>query len=102
MGCSNFESSGLLSSLPPFTLVQGVYGMKKAKDWQFSGMNNEELIRCLRQATDEGTSSSALSSLREEIVEQNVGLVKSIAVGFLNSGEPLDDLIQRPDNAGRW
>ena len=68
--------------------------MKKAKDRQFSGMNNEELIRCLRQATDEGTSSSALSSLREEIVKQNVGLVKSIAAGFLNSGEPLDDLVQ--------
>lgn len=68
--------------------------MKKAKDRQFSGMNNEELIRCLRQATDEGTSSSALSSLREEIVKQNVGLVKSIAAGFINSGEPLDDLVQ--------
>ena len=32
--------------------------------------------------------------LREEIVRRNVGLVKSIAVKFLNSGEPLDDLIQ--------
>jgi len=82
-----------LDGFPSYTSC-GACRVKKAKDRQFSGMNNEELIRRLRRATDEGAPSSTLSSLREEIVQQNVGLVKSIAAEFLNSGEPLDDLIQ--------
>jgi len=35
-----------------------------------------------------------VSRLREELVKRNVGLVKSIAVTFTNSGEALEDLIQ--------
>ena len=34
------------------------------------------------------------SELRAEVVNRNVGLVKSIALKLLSSGEPLDDLIQ--------
>ena len=67
--------------------------MNKAKDQQFSGLSNEELIALLQRAKEEEASCD-LSSLQEEIVKRNVGLVKSIAVEFLNSGEPLDDLIQ--------
>jgi len=68
--------------------------VKTINDKQFSGMNNEELIRSLQRATEEGAASSTLSLLRERIVRQNVGLVRSIAAGFINSGEPLDDLVQ--------
>ena len=67
--------------------------MNKGKDQQFSGLSNEGLIRLLQRAKGEGASCDP-SSQQEEIVKRNVGLVKSIAVEFLNSGEPLDDLIQ--------
>ena len=33
-------------------------------------------------------------SILEEIVKNNIGLVKSIAIKFANHGEPVDDLIQ--------
>lgn len=33
-------------------------------------------------------------SILEEIVQNNIGLVKSIAIKFANHGEPVDDLIQ--------
>jgi len=51
---------------------------------------NEALIRALREAA----GSERQSELKEQIVQRNVGLVKSIALKFLHSGEPLDDLIQ--------
>ncbi len=56
------------------------------------GSTNEQLIELLRQAADEEKADTA--GLREEIVRRNVGLVKSVALKFLSSGEPLDDLIQ--------
>jgi len=64
-----------------------------AKSAEFSGASNEDLISLLREKYRDGPGT-VLSRLREEIVKRNVGLVKSIAIKFLNSGEPLDDLIQ--------
>ena len=56
----------------------------------FAASSNEELIGLLQQAKSLADSAE----LREEIVRRNVGLVKSVALKFLSSGEPLDDLIQ--------
>jgi len=50
----------------------------------------EELLIELKQTTD----ATTISTLREEIVSRNIGLVKSIATEFRSAGEPLDDLIQ--------
>ena len=55
-----------------------------------SSLNNEELIDRLRRAAADDDAIE----LQNEIVQRNVGLVKSIAAKFLPSGEPLDDLIQ--------
>ncbi len=54
-------------------------------------LDNEELLAYLR-ATE--PSSPERSALEERIIERNVGLVKSIAIKFVGSGEQLDDLIQ--------
>jgi RNA polymerase sigma-B factor len=54
-------------------------------------LDNEELLAQLRASDPSGAERSALE---ERIVARNVGLVKSIAVRFVGSGEPLDDLIQ--------
>ncbi|MEW5826732.1 MAG: sigma-70 family RNA polymerase sigma factor [Candidatus Bipolaricaulota bacterium] len=50
---------------------------------------NEEILARLASAT--GPERAALE---EQVVARNVGLVKSIALRFTYSGEPLDDLIQ--------
>ena len=50
---------------------------------------NDELLKESR-STDEATSRRAY----ERLVELNTGLVKSIAVRFLNRGIELEDLIQ--------
>lgn len=68
--------------------------MSKAKELKFSSLSNEQLLKLLHRSLKETSDPSYLSCLREEIVKRNIGLVKSIAVEFLNSGEPLDDLIQ--------
>lgn len=73
--------------------------MEDLKAASLSSLSNEEVIRLLQKTKrgDEGTnaaSSRGVSALQEEIVRRNVGLVKSIALGFLHSGEPLDDLVQ--------
>jgi len=63
--------------------------------FRFSEMTNEELIELLQRGqTEEQIPGLDLPRLQEEIVERNIGLVKSIAVKFLSSGEPLDDLVQ--------
>jgi RNA polymerase sigma-B factor len=54
-------------------------------------LENEELLAQLRATDAPGPERSALE---ERIIARNVGLVKSIAVKFCTSGEPLDDLIQ--------
>ena len=61
----------------------------------FSERTNEELIELLQrvQSGKEKTGFD-VSRLQEEIVQRNIGLVKSIAIKFLSSGEPLDDLVQ--------
>jgi len=64
--------------------------MQEAGGTPFAALSNEELIELLQQAGSLADSAE----LREEIVRRNVGLVKSVAVKFLPSGEPLDDLIQ--------
>ncbi len=64
--------------------------MQEAGGTPFAALSNEELIELLQQAGSLADSAE----LREEIVRRNVGLVKSVAVKFLTSGEPLDDLIQ--------
>jgi len=66
--------------------------MGEPKNRPLSSLTNEELIERLQHAIDEGKGGS--SELKEEIVRRNVGLVKSVALKFLGSGEPLDDLIQ--------
>jgi RNA polymerase sigma-B factor len=57
-------------------------------------LSNEKLIRLLRGASDRADDSSYASGLREQLVKRNIGLVKSIASLFLNSGEQLNDLVQ--------
>jgi RNA polymerase sigma-B factor len=59
----------------------------------FGQLDNEALIQLLREPNRDDRPIN-VASLRDEIVKRNVGLVKSIAVKFLSSGEPLDDLIQ--------
>jgi RNA polymerase sigma-B factor len=54
-------------------------------------LDNEELLARLRASDSLGAERSALE---ERIIARNVGLVKSIAVKFVGSGEQLDDLIQ--------
>ncbi len=61
---------------------------------ELAGLNNEQLIAALQGVVDGKPGPCSASELREEIVNRNVGLVKSIAIKFLSSGEPLDDLIQ--------
>jgi RNA polymerase sigma-B factor len=61
---------------------------------ELEGLNNEQLIEALQRASKRDPGGMEPSSLREEIVRRNVGLVKSIALKYLGSGEPLDDLIQ--------
>jgi len=57
-------------------------------------MDNETLIQRLNELLESDAPSEEVMELKEQIVQQNVGLVVSIAKKFLNSGEPLDDLIQ--------
>jgi len=64
--------------------------MSCPKPGPLAPLNNEELIERLRSA---GAGEEAIE-LQNEIVQRNIGLVKSIAVKFISSGEPLDDLIQ--------
>jgi RNA polymerase sigma-B factor len=64
---------------------------------RLSAMSNEEVIRLLRGSKSSSGKTIApetLAALREEIVRRNVGLVKSLALRFVHSGEPLEDLIQ--------
>jgi len=64
--------------------------MNRPNRGSLSSLNNEQLIGRLRSA-DGGDDAI---ELQNEIVQRNIGLVKSIAARFLASGEPLDDLIQ--------
>lgn len=68
--------------------------MSDEKYVQLGDLNNEQLIEALRRASEDGADAPSASLLREEIVKRNVGLVKSIALRFMSSGELLDDLIQ--------
>jgi len=68
--------------------------MKGRGEPDLSRLTNEGLIDLLRRLSGTPYSSPRASLVREEVVKRNVGLVKSIALEFLNSGEPLDDLIQ--------
>jgi RNA polymerase sigma-B factor len=66
----------------------------ETRSGQFASLSNERLIELLRHLADEGCDSAYVSHLREEIIQRNIGLVKAIAIQFLNSGELLDDLVQ--------
>ena len=68
--------------------------MNEAGRPQPPALTNEELIDLLRRAKSDGKNGGDPAGLQGEIVRRNVGLVKSLAVKFLGSGEPLDDLIQ--------
>ena len=68
--------------------------MHRARERLPTALTNEKLIELLRQAKSTEGTGLDIAGLREEIVRQNVGLVKSVAAKFLSSGEPLDDLIQ--------
>ena len=61
---------------------------------QFANLSNERLIELLRHVSEKNSNSTYVSHLREEIIKRNVGLVRSIAASFLNSGELLEDLAQ--------
>jgi len=61
---------------------------------KLTDLNNEQLIGALRRVIAGESEERSPSELREEIVNRNIGLVKSIALKFRSSGEPLDDLIQ--------
>jgi RNA polymerase sigma-B factor len=66
--------------------------MRESGRTPLSALTNEQLIERLRGKSTRSDRDTA--ELREEIVRRNVGLVKSVALKFLSSGEPLDDLIQ--------
>ena len=66
--------------------------MRESGRAPLSVLTNEQLIERLRGKSTRSDRDTA--ELREEIVRRNVGLVKSVALKFLGSGEPLDDLIQ--------
>jgi len=68
--------------------------MRDAGRIPLTALTNEKLIEVLRRAKDGEDTGRDLSAVRDELVRRNVGLVKSIAVRFVSSGEPLDDLIQ--------
>ena len=68
--------------------------MREISGTPYAALTNEELIELLRDSGSAEESGFGSAELQEEIVRRNVGLVKSIAVKFLGSGEPLDDLIQ--------
>jgi len=68
--------------------------MDETRKSSLTSLTSEELIRRLRKTDKSDQLSSVAVALQEEIVRHNVGLVKSIAVRFVHSGEPLDDLIQ--------
>jgi len=68
--------------------------MVESKHSELADLNNEQLIHALQQATTGKAKEHSSSDLRAQIVSRNVGLVKSIALKFRSSGEPLDDLIQ--------
>ena len=61
-----------------------------------ASLSNEDVIRLLQETKRKKPDSTrhGVVALQEEIVRRNVGLVKSIAIRFVHSGEPLDDLIQ--------
>jgi len=70
--------------------------MQGSSDTPHPTRSNEQLIEQLQDAKKRTSANSQerTAVLQEEIVERNIGLVKSIAAKFLSSGEPLDDLIQ--------
>lgn len=68
--------------------------MVESKHFELADLNNEDLINALRDVSTAPSNGHSASKLRAEIVNRNIGLVKSIALKFLSSGEPLDDLIQ--------
>ena len=68
--------------------------MVESKHFELADLSNEALINALRKATEGKAGLPSPSELRAEIVHRNIGLVKSIALKFLASGELLDDLIQ--------
>jgi len=68
--------------------------MSEQKNTEAMDHSNESLLDLLRRASAGEDVGRTPQALREKIVERNVGLVKSIALKFLSSGEPLDDLIQ--------
>ncbi|MBE0635712.1 sigma-70 family RNA polymerase sigma factor [Candidatus Bipolaricaulota bacterium] len=68
--------------------------MTEPKHFELADLSNEQLLNALHQSIARNSQDPSPSDLRAEIVNRNVGLVKSIALKFLSSGEPLDDLIQ--------
>jgi len=68
--------------------------MVDSKHPELADLNNEQLLNLLRVASTGQSEEYSPSELRAVIVNRNVGLVKSIALKLLSSGEPLDDLIQ--------
>jgi RNA polymerase sigma-B factor len=55
---------------------------------------SKEEIRGLFSAYGEATTEDEKARLREELVDQHIGLVEFLARRFRNRGEPLEDLVQ--------
>jgi len=68
--------------------------MDDTKRKSLASLTSEELIERFRATDGKARARSETLALQDEIVRRNVGLVKSIAIQFVHSGEPLDDLIQ--------
>lgn len=57
-------------------------------------MDTEALLSELKRLTREGAAQEEILRVKEALIEQHMGLVRSIAQRFVHSGEPLEDLIQ--------
>jgi len=57
-------------------------------------MNTEQLLAEMAELSKNDDNAEKIIQIKEKIIQKNVGLVISIAKKFVNSGEPLEDLVQ--------
>jgi len=57
-------------------------------------METEQILKQLNELTERGAPVEETMPLKERVVQNNMGLVISIAKKFIHSGEPLEDLVQ--------
>lgn len=66
----------------------------KERSSRFADRSIEDLLEELSERLARGEEGEEVSALKEEIIQRNITLVASIAREFVNSGEPLEDLVQ--------